>query len=163
MLSHLVYIGLGSNLSDPLSQLNLSLSQLQQHPDLSLETVSSFYRSKPLGPADQPDFINAVAKFKTGLAPMALLRCLQGIENNLHRNRNTKRWGPRTIDLDILTYDNDTVNTPELTIPHSQIKLRNFVILPFSEIAEGFQLPCGDSLSSLAKTCSKNGIIKIQN
>lgn len=125
----LAYIGLGSNLESPIVQVREALNELAMLPLSRLVAASSLYASRPVGPQDQPDFINAVAALETQLSPLALLDQLQALEQQ-HRRRRQRRWGPRTLDLDLLLYANDTIDTPRLRVPHPQITARAFVLLP---------------------------------
>lgn len=135
-----VYVALGSNLNSPVKQLKLALKALEE---LSAKPVihSTFYQSKPLGPTGQPDYLNAVALIHTDKQPHAVLHCLQEIEDNQGRDRTTERWGPRTLDLDLLLYDQLVLDTPSLTIPHKEMLKRNFVLHPLFEIAPKLILP----------------------
>lgn len=128
------YIGLGSNLCDPEQQLQRALNVLSLIPQTCLMQSSRFYYSKPLGPIAQPDYVNAVAELKTRLNPHQLFSHLQAIEYQQGRRR-TQRWGPRTLDLDLLWYGDHTVETVDLVIPHPEMKNRDFVIRPLQEIA----------------------------
>ncbi|MES9852528.1 MAG: 2-amino-4-hydroxy-6-hydroxymethyldihydropteridine diphosphokinase [Candidatus Thiodiazotropha sp. L084R] len=128
------YVGLGSNLDNPKRQVETALAELAKLNDTYLERHSSLYRSKPVGPQDQPDFINAVARLSTTLEPEALLDALQALEQSHHRIRG-ERWGPRSLDLDLLLYGNQVINTPRLKVPHPEIAKRSFVLLPLKEIS----------------------------
>lgn len=128
------FIGLGSNLAQPDAQLVKAIEHLEQIPETKVIKTSGFWRSKPLGPQDQPDFINAVAELHTSLEPYALLRCCQEIER-LHQRVKERHWGPRTLDLDILIFGSTLLNTPELMIPHPGLTQRNFVLLPLQQVA----------------------------
>lgn len=143
-----VYIGLGSNLDNPVQQLKTALDELNQLPDTRLIRASSLYRSKPVGPQDQPDFINAVACLETTLEPLALLDQLQALEQ-AHRRIRERHWGPRTLDLDLLLYDDQQVSHPRLTVPHSQMHLRGFVLLPLMEISPNLTLPGKGSITGI--------------
>lgn len=145
-----VYIALGSNLDTPIQQIENALNSLGQLPCSELVSVSSFYQSQPLGPQDQPDYVNAVACLKTDLSPLSLLDELQRIENEQGRVR-LRRWGERTLDLDILLYEDLIMQNTRLTIPHYDMKNREFVIVPLYEINPTIVLPDGISLSELAK------------
>lgn len=135
-----VYIGLGSNLEDPLSQLQIAVHSLEGLPKTTLVNCSQFYGSKPLGPDDQPDFANAVCQIETQLPPQELLSALQQIE--IEQGRIKKRhWGERLIDLDILLYADQRIKTADLTVPHSEIAFRDFVLIPLAEIAPGLVIP----------------------
>ena len=145
----IAYIALGSNLHTPLEQLKRALKALAQLPQTQLMAVSSFYRSKPLGPQDQPDYLNAAVEISTALSPLALLDELQRIENEQGRVR-LRRWGERTLDLDILLYGDEIIQTERLTVPHYDMHNREFVIVPLAEIAPNLILPNGQKLAELA-------------
>ena len=155
------YIGLGSNLQDPERQISRALSTLREMPDLKLLQSSSLYKSRPMGPADQPDFINAVAKVSTDLYPMELLTALKDIERQHQRVRNTGRWGPRTLDLDILLYGDLEMDTEELQIPHPGISEREFVLIPLQEIEENLIIPGKGSLRELIERLPQYQLTKI--
>lgn len=140
------YIGLGSNMGDSLTILHNALKALTNHPKIALIKHSSFYGSKAVGVTDQADFVNAVAQIKTNLEPLPLLHALQAIENNFHRQR-LKRWGPRTLDIDLLLYGNETIDLPTLTVPHPRMYERSFVIYPLAEITPQLVFPNGLELS----------------
>lgn len=141
-----VYVALGSNLDDPLAQLTQAVDSLKKFAK-NLK-VSPFYGSKPLGPQDQPDYVNAVVKFETELEPLVLLDALQAIENQQGRVR-LRRWGERTLDLDILLYDNVQLQTERLTLPHYDMHNREFVIVPLYDLSPELILPDGTSLTKL--------------
>jgi 2-amino-4-hydroxy-6-hydroxymethyldihydropteridine diphosphokinase len=145
-----VYLGLGANLGDPRLQVEQALSQLQALPKTQVAAVSSLYRTVPVGPAGQPDYINAVARLDTKLEPMGLLAALQQIERQHGRIRNGQRWGPRTLDLDILLIGEQVLNLPNLCVPHPQMHRRAFVLGPLAEIAPaGLEIPGRGSLGGL--------------
>lgn len=144
----IAYIALGSNLHTPREQLKRALNALAQLPQTQLMAVSSFYRSKPLGPQDQPDYLNAAVEISTALSPLALLDELQRIENEQGRVR-LRRWGERTLDLDILLYGDEIIQTERLTVPHYDMHNREFVIVPLAEIAPNLILPNGQKLAEL--------------
>lgn len=154
----LAYIGLGSNLSDPQAQITSALDKLKQLEYCVVTKVSSLYFSRPMGPQDQPDYMNAVVAIETSLSPLALLDTLQHIENKAGRERKDNRWGARVLDLDILLFDQQTINNARLTVPHYGLKLREFVLLPLAEITDQLVLPDGDSIEGLAKQIEKNGL-----
>jgi 2-amino-4-hydroxy-6-hydroxymethyldihydropteridine diphosphokinase len=155
-----VYIALGSNLDDPQSQLRKAVFALQKLHKTDLERVSSIYRSKAIGPGTQPDYLNAVALLTTRLAPLALLDALQQIERDQNRIRDV-RWGPRTLDLDVLLYGNLTLELPRLTVPHPRMQERNFVLYPLLEISDDhLVLPDGTALDAFVKLCPKAGLVK---
>ncbi|WP_032092948.1 2-amino-4-hydroxy-6-hydroxymethyldihydropteridine diphosphokinase [Necropsobacter rosorum] len=142
------YIALGSNLNAPIQQLNAALDAMAALPDCRLTAVSSFYCSKPLGPQDQPDYVNAVAALQTALTPLDLLDNLQRIENRQGRVR-LRRWGERTLDLDILLYADAIIRDARLTVPHYDMKNREFVLIPLYEIAPHLVLPTGERVVDL--------------
>ena len=131
---HNAYIGLGSNLDDPKAQLGQALAHLAALPVSHRVAVSHFYVSKPVGPQDQPDFINACVHLRTALSPLALLDQLQGIEQRQRRVR-LRHWGPRTLDLDLLLYDDLVIDHPRLHLPHRELHRRGFVLIPLLDIA----------------------------
>ena len=151
----IVYIALGSNLNMPIQQLKLAIQTMADLPDTEIKKVSSLYQSQPLGPQDQPDYVNAVACLETGLSPLALLDALQNIENEQGRIR-LRRWGERTLDLDILLYDNQIIHNEHLTVPHYDMQNREFVIVPLYEISPELILPDGVSLQQLVKRFSSH-------
>jgi len=140
------YIGLGSNLGESANTLAGALEALAKNTKITLIRTSSFYGSTAVGVTEQPDFINAVAHINTSLAPLELLDTLQSIENDFHRQR-TLRWGPRTLDLDLLLYGNQQIDLPRLTVPHPRMHERSFVIFPLAEIAPLLVFPNGLELS----------------
>jgi len=135
-----VYVGLGSNLDGPRLQVSRALQELGELPQTRLVAASPLYCSAPLGPADQPDYINAVACLHTGLAPLALLDALQLLEKN-HRRIRDRHWGPRTLDLDILLYGGQTIATGRLQVPHPHMHRRSFVLKPLLDIAPDLVIP----------------------
>ena len=157
------YIGLGANLTAPMAQLQRAVVALQQLPDSQLVAVSSFYGSKPMGPQDQPDYVNAVAAIDTRLLPEQLLDALQQIEQQQGRVRKAERWGPRTLDLDILLYGDHVISTERLTVPHYGLREREFVLYPLYEIAPTLSLPDGTVLSSLLAQVPVNGLQKLDS
>jgi 2-amino-4-hydroxy-6-hydroxymethyldihydropteridine diphosphokinase len=156
-----VYIGLGSNLATPLEQLRSALAALAALPHTRLIAQSSFYASDPLGPADQPRYVNAVAALDTELSPLALLDALQRIELEQGRTRKAERWGPRTLDLDILLFGERQLDEPRLTVPHYHMHARAFVLYPLAEIAPTLQLPDGRALKELLDTCPFVGLERL--
>ncbi len=157
MSYHTVYIGLGSNLESPQAQINSALTALQALPQSQYLQCSHWYSSKAIGPGEQPDYINAVAALETQLSPLALLHELQGIENAHGRQRDI-RWGARTLDLDLLLYDNVCIETEELHIPHPEMTKRNFVLYPLYDVAPSLILPDGQAVSTLIESTSMSGI-----
>ena len=147
------YLGLGSNLENPLEQLHSALKALAEVPGIRLERVSSFYRNPPMGPQSQPDYVNAVAELSVDLQPEALLDALQQIENEHGRVRRGERWGPRTLDLDILLYGEEFIETARLSIPHPGMAKRPFVLKPLLEIAPNLVVPGLGSVENLLEEC----------
>lgn len=156
----IAYIALGSNLNQPIEQLQSALQAINRLPQTQLLNVSSFYQSKPLGPQDQPDYLNAVACIETTLQPIALLDALQHIENEQGRVR-LRRWGERTLDLDILLYDNLQLQSERLTVPHYDMKNREFVMIPLQEITADLILPCGDRVANIAAQFAHHNMQKL--
>ncbi len=138
----MVVIGLGGNLADPRRRLCQTLEALVALPDTRLVGHSDLYASAPVGPQDQPDFINAVAALETTLAPLVLLDALQQLENAAGRERH-RHWGERTLDLDILLWDDRTLDLPRLTVPHPELTRRAFVIGPLLDLLPDCRLPDG--------------------
>ena len=128
------YVALGSNLADPAEQVTAALGRLPGIPGTRLIARSRLWASRPLGPQDQPDFVNAVLAIETSLLPLELLDQLQAIEQAHHRKREV-HWGPRTLDLDLLTYGDQTIDHARLTIPHPYMLERGFVLQPLADIA----------------------------
>jgi 2-amino-4-hydroxy-6-hydroxymethyldihydropteridine diphosphokinase len=158
-----VYIGLGSNLTLPEKQIQAAYASLARLPDTVLIKCSSLYKSQPMGPQDQPDYVNAVALIETALSPESLLQHTQLIENQQGRIRKASRWGPRTLDLDMLLFGLQRIDNEHLTVPHSGMKQREFVLYPLFEIAPNLILPCGEKLADLVMTCPINGLQKMTN
>jgi 2-amino-4-hydroxy-6-hydroxymethyldihydropteridine diphosphokinase len=159
-MQHLAFIGLGSNLEDPHSQLRRAFAALGELPGTCLIAQSSMYRSAPMGFRDQPDFVNAVAKVATELSPQALLQALLQIEQ-LHGRERTFRNSPRTLDLDILLYDNMRLHENGLTIPHPQMHRRAFVLLPLLEIAPDASIPAVGEASIAMLDCHDQTLERI--
>lgn len=157
------FIGLGANLAQPIAQLQQALIAIKALPNTKLVAASSFYGSKPMGPQDQPNYVNAVVAIDTSLAPLALLDLLQHIEQQQGRQRKAERWGPRTLDLDILLYGQQLINSERLTIPHYGLNQREFVLYPLAEIAPELILPNGTVLQDLLTQVPKNGLCILSN
>jgi len=155
------YVGLGSNLQNPVNQVRCALVELAAISGTTLISASSLYTSSPMGPAGQPDYINAVAHLRTTLNAESLLHELQGIERVHQRVRSTQQWGPRTLDLDLLLYAELVLNTQELTIPHRGLHERSFVLVPLLEIAPELEVPGRGTVRDLAAQCSDHDIERI--
>ena len=152
------YIGLGANLQDPPAQLRRALAALAAGPDVRLVAQSSFYRSAPLGPGEQPDYCNAVCAVETALSADALLTRLHAIERDMGRERPPVRWAPRLIDLDLLHYEGARLATPRITLPHPELRHRNFVAVPLAEIAPDLELPGIGLVADLARALGHAGL-----
>ncbi|WP_241591288.1 2-amino-4-hydroxy-6-hydroxymethyldihydropteridine diphosphokinase [Rosenbergiella epipactidis] len=137
-----VYIALGSNLRDPLYQCQRAIAALAALPETTLINTSSLYRTPPYGPQDQPDFLNAVVVLETALSPLALLDHTQRIELEQGRERKDERWGPRTLDLDLLLFGEQFMTSERLILPHYDMHNRAFMLVPLAEVAG--DLPLGD-------------------
>jgi 2-amino-4-hydroxy-6-hydroxymethyldihydropteridine diphosphokinase len=135
------FVGIGSNLNEPIQQIKDALELLDDLPGCHVTRRSSVYRSAPFGPVEQPDFMNAVAELATAVPAEFLLACLQEIERALGREPGGERWGPRAIDLDLLVYGDESIDLPDLQVPHPGITERNFVLLPLREIAPQLVIP----------------------
>ncbi len=157
------YIGLGANLNAPLQQLTAAVAALADIPKTTVHRVSGFYGSKPMGPQDQPDYVNAVAALHTELSAEQLLDHLQQIELHQGRERKADRWGPRTLDLDILLFGEQVLSTPRLTVPHYGMAVREFVLYPLAEIAPELQIPTLGPLSALLAQVPRNGLSLLQS
>lgn len=155
------YIGLGSNLDHPEQQILQAMDELDCLPETWLSRVSSLYASSPMGPQDQPDYVNAVAKLETRLAPLALLDELQRIEKDHGRVRK-QHWGPRTLDLDLLLYADQIIREPRLSVPHPGIAQRAFVLQPLEEIAPGLVVPGLGAIETLSAVCNDQQVRRIQ-
>ena len=151
------FVGLGSNLDGPAEQVRRALEALASVNGSRLAAVSRLYRSDPVGPPGQPDYVNAVAKLETRLAPGRLLDELQRIERRQGRVRG-ERWGPRTLDLDLLLYGDRTIDEPRLRVPHPRLAERSFVLLPLAELLAGdAELPGLGRLDGLLAACPRDG------
>ncbi len=154
------WIGLGSNLDDPVRQVNTALAAVGRLPESRLLACSGLYRSAPMGPQNQPDYINAVAGVQTSLSAEVLLEALQAIES-AHARVRGERWGARTLDLDILLYGDEVINTPRLTVPHPGIAERNFVLAPLAELAPQLSVPGRGVVQALRDAVSNKGLERV--
>lgn len=145
----LAYIAIGSNLSAPLEQVNAAIQALADIPQSRIVAVSSFYRTPPLGPQDQPDYLNTAVALETALDAESLLDNTQRIELQQGRERKAERWGPRTLDLDIMLFGDAIIRTGRLTVPHYDMKNRGFMLWPLIEIAPQLTFPTGESLQAV--------------
>ena len=151
------YVGVGSNLDDPPERVLKALEALRGLPGTASFVRSGLYRSAPLGPADQPDFVNAVAAFLTRLDGHALLDELQSLERAHGRRRDGRQWGPRRLDLDLLMLGSTAIDEPDLRVPHPRIHERNFVLLPLAEIAPHLRVPGHGSVLRLVAAIADSG------
>ena len=156
-----VFVGVGSNLDNPQAQVATGLTELSALEQTRMIAASSLYRSVPMGPADQPDYINAVAMLETRLQAEALLDGLQAIETRHLRVRGDERWGPRTLDLDLLLYGDEQIDTARLRVPHAGLAERNFVLYPLAAIAPDLNIPGLGPLRELIARCPRSGLERL--
>ncbi len=157
----IVYISIGSNVGDRLETLLNALLQIHRHESARIDNVSNIYETEPVGFKAQADFLNGVAKISTHLTPIELLLFVQRVEHNLGRTRDI-RWGPRTIDLDILLYEDRMINTSDLIIPHPELSHRRFVLKPLADIAADVVVPgLGKSVKDLLAETSDTSRIRL--
>ncbi|CBL45585.1 7,8-dihydro-6-hydroxymethylpterin-pyrophosphokinase [gamma proteobacterium HdN1] len=157
------YIGLGSNLQNPAAQLECALQALRKQPGILMVKASSFYRSKAVGPGDQPDYVNAAVQLETTLSPIGLLDALQSIENTQGRVRGEIRWVARTLDLDLLLYGDQTIQHSRLQVPHPRMTERAFVLKPLLELAPTLRLPDGQALKPHLDACAGDDVSLLPN
>lgn len=153
----LIYVALGSNLQQPIQQLQQACDHLQSTPDIQLLKASRIYKSFPVGPQDQPDFYNAVVVIESALSSQQLLSELQRIEQLQQRVR-FRHWGPRTIDLDLILYGDNIINNDNLIVPHPRMKERHFVLLPLADLDSELIFPDGTKLNDLIKSLDTHDI-----
>lgn len=158
--THIAHIGLGANLADPEKQVRAALDELAAAPGIVLERKSSLYRTAPIGYDNQPDFINAVARVRTTLEPQALLDALLDIERTHGRVREFLN-APRTLDLDVLLYEDRVINTDTLNVPHPRAHLRAFVLLPLLEVSPDVLIPGIGPASAWLAHCQDQPIQRI--
>lgn len=154
------YIGLGSNLEQPAAQLAKAVSELAGLPKTTLVAQSPFYASRPVGPQDQPDFVNGAVHLRTDLSAHELLDYLQAIEQ-AHGRERLRHWGPRTLDLDLLLFGQTTLNDARLTVPHAELANRDFVLQPLLDLAPELALPDGTIVAELRRHCPDNQLRKL--
>lgn len=155
-----VFIGLGSNLKEPAAQLARAVAALASLPDSTLVAQSPFYASRPVGPQDQPDFINGAVWLQTTLTAHELLDQLQAIER-AHGRERLQHWGPRTLDLDILLYGNQSFDDERLTVPHRELANRDFALQPLLDLKPDLHLPDGPAIAELRQHCPDNRLRKL--
>lgn len=157
------WVALGSNLEVPQEQVRRAFGEIGRLSGVRLVARSPLYRSRPMGPADQPDFVNAVAGLVTRLGPAELLEALHGIERAHGRRRSaSERWGPRTLDLDLLVHGETVCDEPGLTLPHPGIGERNFVLLPLASVAPELSIPGLGRVATLARRIVGTGIERLE-
>ncbi|SJM90396.1 2-amino-4-hydroxy-6-hydroxymethyldihyropteridine pyrophosphokinase [Crenothrix polyspora] len=156
----IAYIGMGSNLANPVDQLTRAYQTIATINGVQIQALSAFYHSPPMGPQDQPDYVNAVLAITTQLLPLDLLHSLQTIENQQGRAR-AERWGARTLDLDILLYGDQYIVLPELIIPHIGLTQRAFVLYPLYDIAPQLHIPGKGDLKDLRSRCPLDGLKRL--
>ena len=162
-MSTSAFIGLGANLADPGAQVLRALDELAHLPRCALLARSSLWRSAPVGYADQPEFINAVVELQTRLAPRVLLNYLLEIETRFGRDRSeSEKWGPRELDLDLLTFGDESIDEPGMHIPHPHLHERAFVLVPLAEIAPSLKISGVGIVSELLASVSVDGIEAIE-
>lgn len=155
----IAFLGLGSNLGDRARMLSAARDRLSG-PDVRILARSHVYESPPWGMTDQPPFLNQVIEVETTLpAPRLLARCRE-IEDALGRVRR-ERWGPRTIDIDVLLYGDLVIQTPDLVVPHAELRRRAFVLVPLAELAPALRLPTGETLDSLLETIPDRAAVRV--
>lgn len=155
----LAYLGLGSNLADPADQLRRARLEIARTDGVSERAFSSLYYSAPMGPADQPDYVNAVMAVDVTLEAHQLLRAMQAIEQRHGRDRSGQRWGARTLDIDILLYGQEQLHGADLIVPHPGIAEREFVLYPLHEIADPqLEIPGHGRLDMLVSRCPMRGL-----
>ena len=157
---NIAYVALGANLGDPAATIRAAFGALANLPESRVVHCSSLYRTTPVGNTEQPEFINAVAALETTLAPESLLDALFDIEARFGRIR-TEKNGPRTLDLDLLLYNNQQLNLPRLTLPHPRLHLRAFVLYPLAELAPDLQLPGRGSIAAWLPAVANQGISRL--
>jgi len=155
------YVALGSNLDDPHAQVERAFHALAELPGTRCVLRSSLYRSKPFGPVEQPDFVNAAAGLLTALAPGRLLAALQDLETRLGRAPPVVRWGPRRIDLDLLVHGATRSDTVDLRLPHPGIAERAFVLVPLAEIAPDLDVPGVGRVRALLSRVDATGVERL--
>ncbi|WP_417568444.1 2-amino-4-hydroxy-6-hydroxymethyldihydropteridine diphosphokinase [Marinobacter sp.] len=154
------FIGLGSNLKEPAAQLARAVSELAVLPGTTLVAQSAFYASRPVGPQDQPDFVNGAVWLKTSLEPHQLLDQLQLIEQ-AHGRERLRRWGPRTLDLDLLLLGDQILDDERLTVPHRELPNRDFALQPLLDLKPDLALPDGTPVAALRRQCPDNRLRKL--
>lgn len=157
------FVALGSNLDHPVEQVRRALAELDQIGGTRVMRNSALYRSAPVGPGDQPDYVNAVACLITTLGPLALLHELQAIECRHGRVRGAERWEARPLDLDLLLFDDVSLNTPQLIVPHPRLHERGFVLVPLREIAAELHVPGHGTVAELLTRVRSDDVRRLED
>lgn len=156
-----VYVGVGSNLGNPVENVASAVTALGKLPSASSLVCSSFFTSEPIGYENQADFVNAVCMLETRMQPQQLLETLHQIEQKAGRQRDGVRWGPRTLDLDLLLYGDSVISTPTLVVPHPRMHERAFVLYPLQEISPYLEIPGAGTVAELAGRCSEQKCVRM--
>ena len=158
-----VYLGLGSNLGSSISLLQSAIEELDMASSFQVSAQSPIYQSKPLDDMPQPDYYNMVVEGETDLTPESLLDLTQSIENNAGRQRNGERWQARTLDIDILLFDQQIIKTQRLLVPHVGISERDFVLVPLNDLAPELMIPLLGRVSQLLAQCENRGLLEVSS
>ncbi|GFO72969.1 2-amino-4-hydroxy-6-hydroxymethyldihydropteridine diphosphokinase [Bathymodiolus japonicus methanotrophic gill symbiont] len=161
MTKEIVYIGLGSNLATPAAQIHTARQVISKLDSVLEQGFSSLYCSPPMGPQDQPDYVNAVMAIATDLPAIDLLRCLQQIEMDHGRVRKDERWSARALDLDILLYGQHIIDQADLIVPHYGLAKRAFVLYPLHEITPMLNIPGVGDITKLLESCPLDGLVRM--
>lgn len=159
---HRVYVALGSNLGDRAGHIHTAMDEISALPCVARLTGSSLYETEPMGPQDQPDYLNAVCSFDYVDTASALLLQLKSIESAHGRQQQTQRWSARPLDLDILLFGEQRISEPDLTVPHAGLAERSFVLWPLAELAPDLDIPGLGTVASLCQSCQQFGIRRFQ-
>lgn len=146
-MKRVYWVAVGSNLDDPLQQVQEAIGLLKVHPDIEDLVASNMHQTQAIGPGKQPDYINAAVRFESALAPKSLFAVLQQIEKAQGRVRDGLRWGPRVLDLDLLLAGNEVIDQPALTVPHPRMLEREFVLAPMADIDAEQMMPNGKTVA----------------
>lgn len=158
---NVAFVGLGSNLDEPVAQVESAIEALQRLPGSTVTKRSSLYRTAPWGGIEQPDFVNAVVALETELTANALMEELLAIERRLGRRRDVERYGPRVIDLDLLLYDAALIDEPQLRVPHPRLHERAFVLVPLAEIAPDASIPGQGSVAAALAAVDRTACVRL--
>jgi len=157
------WLGLGSNLQQPVAQLREAIERLDSLSNVEVTRESSFYRTPPWGDEQQDDFINCVVQIKTSLDPVALLGKLHSVENAMGRRRSERRWGPRIIDIDLLLFGELQYHSDELEVPHPRMHERAFVLVPLAELEAGLAIPGRGTIEKFLQQLDCSGISQLDS